>query len=155
MRVHHLYHVFNVVDLTSPQARYDIPRQDPRLGGLAVLHHAGHQHTMLDRELILRHYLRIEIDSTYPDPRTHDFAFFHQLLGYPHGGLYRDGESDPLDRMYVHICVLHELDVAHVDHAGHYLLYRCYDCIVKTCYMYHLAWKSEMRVEMLCIWHLL
>ena len=50
-----------------------------------------------------------------------------------------DAGSDPLDRMHVHICILYELDVAHVDHARHYLLYRCHDRIVKTCYVYHLA----------------
>jgi hypothetical protein len=47
--------------------------------------------------------------------------------------------------MHLHICVINELDVTHVDDAGHYLFYRRNDGIVKTCYIYHLAWNREMR----------
>ena len=99
MRVHHLYHVFNVADLNSPQARYDIAPTGSAPGRLGCFASRRSQHTTVDRELVVRHYLPIEI-NTYPDPPTHDFAFFHQLLGYPHRRLYRDGESDPLDPMW-------------------------------------------------------
>ena len=36
--------------------------------------------------------------------------------------------------------------VTHVNHAGHYLFYRRNDGIVKTCYIYHLAWNSALDV---------
>jgi hypothetical protein len=50
-----------------------------------------------------------------------------------------------LDRMHLYICVINELDVTHVNHAGHYLFYRRNDGIVKTCYIYHIAWDRETR----------